>query len=55
MKTLNDYNMEIATAKTLDRLDRIAEDASNNNSLTNEEYTAIYDRCLYIAKIWQNI
>lgn len=47
------YEDKISGAKDLDELERIVEDAANDDSLTNEEYEAIYSKALSIAQSWQ--
>lgn len=47
------YQNKIKDAKDLDTLNKIVEDAANDDSLSNEEYEAIYSNALSVAQSWQ--
>ena len=49
---MENYLYQISTAKSLDRLDAIVEIMANDESLTNDEYCALYQQAERIAKIW---
>ncbi len=48
------YLERIATADTLDELDAIVEEASNDDNLTNNEYGKIYSAAETKARSWNN-
>ena len=52
---VNEYVDWIAVASSLDELERIIEEAAADDSLTNAEYTALYDRALTIAQTWNGL
>lgn len=47
------YMKELEDADDLDKLDEIVERAANDDSLTNEEYEALYSKALSMAQSWQ--
>lgn len=49
---MENYMDKIKAADTLDELDRITEQAANDDSLTGEEYTEIYSAALRKAQNW---
>lgn len=49
---MENYMEKIKAADTLDELDRITEQAANDDRLTGEEYTEIYSAALRKAQDW---
>lgn len=48
-----EFEKRINAANSLDELDDIIEELANNDVISNEQYTTLYDKALRKAQRWQ--